>query len=76
MFRIIPALEAASKSVAPLWIKISLLSGSNFILKDLTLSFIYSKPYDVIAKSQGVLDWRCIAAEVRTYFKGTLEVKM
>jgi len=50
--------------------------GSNFILKDLSLSFTYIKPYDVVAKSQGRLDWRCIAAEVRTYFKGSLEVKI
>jgi len=44
--------------------------GSNFILKDLTLLFLYSKPYDIFSKSQEILDWRCIAAEVRNYFKG------
>jgi hypothetical protein len=49
--------------------------GSNFVLKDRSLYFSYTKPYDIVAKSQGVLDWRCIAAEIRTYFKGSLEVK-
>jgi hypothetical protein len=43
--------------------------GSNFILKDQTLLFSYSKPFDIIAKSQGTSDWRCISAEIRTYFK-------
>ncbi|MBU4590620.1 MAG: recombinase family protein [Candidatus Omnitrophica bacterium] len=31
--------------------------GSNFILKDRSLLFSYSKPFDLIAKSQGDLDW-------------------
>ena len=33
-------------------------AGSNFILKDLTLYFSYIKPFDLVAKSQGVSDWR------------------
>ncbi|MFH1783269.1 MAG: zinc ribbon domain-containing protein, partial [Candidatus Omnitrophota bacterium] len=32
--------------------------GSNFILKDLTLYFSYNKPFDIVAKLQGVEDWR------------------
>ena len=32
--------------------------GSNFVLKDRNLTFTYIKPYDVVAKSQGSLDWR------------------
>ena len=32
--------------------------GSNFLLKDLSLSVIYKKPYDLIAKPQGCFEWR------------------
>ena len=35
--------------------------GSNFILKNRSLLFTYSKPFDIVAKSQGVLDWRARA---------------
>ena len=49
--------------------------STNFVLKDRSLLFSYIKPYDIIAKSEGVLDWCCVSAEIRTYFKGTLEVK-
>ena len=35
--------------------------GSNFVLKDRSLLFSYIKPYDIIAKSQGVSDWRARA---------------
>ena len=34
------------------------LVGSNLNLKDVSLSVIYRKPYDIIAKSQGCFDWR------------------
>ncbi len=34
------------------------ICGSNLLLKDATLSIIYKKPYDFIAKSQGRPNWR------------------
>ena len=33
-------------------------AGSNFVLFDGSLLISYRKPYDLIAKSQGFLDWR------------------
>jgi hypothetical protein len=49
--------------------------GSNFTLKDRSLSFTCSKPFSLVAENAPRLDWRCITAEVRNYFKGSLEVK-
>lgn len=49
--------------------------GLNFILKDLSLSFTYIKLYNIVAESTSRSDWSCIAAEVRNYFKGSLEVE-
>jgi len=43
--------------------------GSNFILKDRKLLFSYVSPFDVVAKNDQNKEWRCIAAETRTYFK-------
>ena len=34
------------------------ICGSNFTLKDVNLCVIYKKPYDLVAKSQGRLNWR------------------
>jgi len=48
--------------------------GSNFYLTDRSLSFTYTKPFGVVVKSGATKDWRCVAAEIRTYFKGSLEV--
>jgi len=47
------------------------ICGSNRILKDATLTITYNKPYDIIAKSQGSLDWRCAYRCVRTIFMHT-----
>jgi hypothetical protein len=47
--------------------------GSNFILKDQTLLFSYTSPFDVVVKNGAERDWRCIAAEIRTYFKNQFQ---
>jgi len=49
--------------------------GSNFCLTDRNLLFAYTKPFCSVAKTEGVLDWRCTTAEIRTFFQGSLEEK-
>jgi len=49
--------------------------GSNFCLTDRSLSFAYTKPFGMVAKSEPIKDWRCTAAEIRTFFQGSLEEK-
>jgi len=45
------------------------ICGSNLVLKDVTLSVTYKKPYDLVAKSQGCLNWRWVYHHVRIIFK-------
>jgi len=42
------------------------ICGSNLNLKDTTLCVTYKKPYDLIAKSQGRLNWRTRLQPIRT----------
>jgi hypothetical protein len=50
--------------------------GSNFILKDRTLLFSTTKPFDYIVKRKEDNKWLSLSDDLRTYFKGTLEVKL
>ena len=49
--------------------------GSNFILKDRNLLFKRAYPYELVAKISPVDNWLRLADEIRTYFKGNLEIK-
>jgi hypothetical protein len=49
--------------------------GSNFKLIDRTLSMKRAYPYELVAKISPDNDWLRLCDELRTYFKGTLEVK-
>jgi hypothetical protein len=44
--------------------------GSNFFLKDRTLSFSYASPFHLVAKSDPIKNWLPLSDEIRTYFQG------
>ena len=48
------------------------ICGSNLVLKDVNLCVTYKKPFDLVAKSQGRLDWRCSCDEIRMFYRQNL----
>jgi hypothetical protein len=52
------------------------LLGSNFVLKDRSLSFTIRRPFDLVAERPPHVNWLRLSDEIRTYFKGSLEVKI
>jgi DNA invertase Pin-like site-specific DNA recombinase len=48
------------------------ICGSNLKLKEISLLVSYKKPYDLVAKSQGCLNWRCSCDEIRNFYRQNL----
>ena len=49
--------------------------GSNFILIDRSLKYKRAYPYALLVRTSPYINWLCFANRVRSYFKGSLEVK-
>jgi hypothetical protein len=50
------------------------ICGSNLKVKDVSLLVSYKKPYDLVAQSQGRLDWRCSCDEIRMFYRQSIIV--
>jgi len=46
--------------------------GSNFVLKDRTLSFSYASPFHLVAKSDPIKVWLPLSDEIRMYFQDSI----